>query len=263
MQPSRIRLKCRAPNRFTPSLALWQHFVASSPCFYQQQHHLSSVADRPQQASTNSAVGSTDFAERLGTVHSDVDSVIDEPRHASPKNSPPVKIRSVKVDKGEWIANKLEASIAKNIRLRQEWRRASLAEPGRLLAVAKTAYNAAEDYEGVIVRPMLHTQPMKEKQLPWCQPHDQQEGGSFERYFANITDACNGVLTIVSSGYRSRSINSTTLPHLRHSRRQLEIMSLNKCEVMLEKYFQSTSSNCLAQNGTVLLSPPQTSICAW
>lgn len=158
MQQSRTRLVCRADNRFTPAIALWEHFVGPHlPNLrrHRYQHRFSSTATEPtqhgteQDGATTGDVGAKEVAEESGTV-------------------PALKVRRMTTVKGQWLPSKVDASIAKNKMLLYASREVSLTEPEKLLAVARAAFEESKEYEGVVVKPMVSTTPIKESALPWC-----------------------------------------------------------------------------------------------
>ncbi|KAF1945634.1 hypothetical protein EJ02DRAFT_34877 [Clathrospora elynae] len=170
MQPSQTRLICRAHNRFTPSIALWQHFVGPS---------------RPHPHQRRLASAATEQSE------------VEIARAEKPVEQPPLRIIKVTTAKGEWHPSKAEASIVKNARLQYHSRQASLTEPERLLATARAAYKVAEDYEGVAVKPMVNSTPVKESTLPWCLKPEELTISRINRYICLSHHVKNHTLTTV------------------------------------------------------------------
>lgn len=70
--------------------------------------------------------------------------------------------------KGHWLPSKVDASIAKNKMQLYASRQVSLTTPEKLLAVARAAFDDSKEYEGLAVKPMVGTKPIKESALPWC-----------------------------------------------------------------------------------------------
>jgi non-canonical poly(A) RNA polymerase PAPD5/7 len=148
MQPSRTRLICRAHNRFTPSIALWQHFVGPSrpppQQQQQQQQRQSSSAAEPVQHGANNNTSTTSLIRRPTTA------------------------------KGTFYANKVDASKAKNRAKTHYNRQATLTQADKLLAATRAAFDAAEDYTGVVVQSKVPEQSVKESALPWCAQSDEE-----------------------------------------------------------------------------------------
>jgi non-canonical poly(A) RNA polymerase PAPD5/7 len=81
----------------------------------------------------------------------------------------PVRIKKPKTDRNSnWKPTKVEASVARNRRNQVDARQASIDEQEKLLSTAKEAFKDAQDYEGVVVKPMSNPAPIKESGLPWC-----------------------------------------------------------------------------------------------
>lgn len=158
MQSSRVRLACCAPNRFTPSTALWQHFIAPIQWLGQQQRFLSSVAASPI---TN--------ADKAHTK---------EKNHAAKKFG----FRKVAIDGGQ------RRTIPHEMLL--ETRKAQLTKPRQLLSATQTAFRAAEDYEGVVVAPMVSAAPVGEEDLPWCLPEEQRDMPYMDRSVCVMPHHC-------------------------------------------------------------------------
>jgi non-canonical poly(A) RNA polymerase PAPD5/7 len=144
MKSPHALLKCHAHNRFSPSIALWQHFVG-----------LALPSPTQQRLSSNAAASVQDDADhRL--------------RDEVGKRQHGAEIRRIKTEKGTWWEKKAEASTAHN-RMRQlAIRQASSDASGKLLARTRAAFAASEDYIGVVVEPMEGPIPIAEKHLPWC-----------------------------------------------------------------------------------------------
>ncbi|KAF1916113.1 hypothetical protein BDU57DRAFT_516011 [Ampelomyces quisqualis] len=144
MKPPHPLLKCHAHNRFSPSIALWQHFVGLDwPC--STQHRLVATAAAP--------------------VQDDADRPVNEQVGNGPQR---VNITRKKTDKGTWFATKAEASIAHNKVRQITMRQARAKAPETLLASTKQAFAAHQDYTGVVVEPMEDPTPIAERFLPWC-----------------------------------------------------------------------------------------------
>lgn len=159
MQPSHSRLRCRAPNSFTPATALWQHFVAPTRPVPPPRLSLSAPHGAQRRSESSGSAGKA---------------------HAV--SAPAFEIRRVETATGNFFATKREASIAKNVQKVFEERQATLTAPERLLAIARAAYEAAEDYEGVVVQPMVHPTPVRESSLPWCLPQAERTMSAMDRY---------------------------------------------------------------------------------
>ncbi|KAH9861870.1 hypothetical protein J1614_011623, partial [Plenodomus biglobosus] len=177
MQPSRTRLTCRAHNRFTPSIALWQHFIAPSQQLRRSSSAPAATQDdagsspQPPNSDESSQAGLGQLEAALGcTVPPKKGKQKDESRPLVRRVTTPIPTRQ-----GAWQVNKRMASIVKNSRALWERRHESLKGPERLLARARRAANASEDYEGIIVAPMVDPKPVKESSLPWFQSRAERE----------------------------------------------------------------------------------------
>jgi non-canonical poly(A) RNA polymerase PAPD5/7 len=195
MQPSHTRLICRAHNRFTPSIALWQHFVAPDyPTTHQQRHSSSATEPVQDGAGTNrtGANGTPLNAQEASGVHNseaEVETTKDagaEPKstNTEPKDksaAPAWEVRRPTTVKGRWLP-KVDSSIQKNLRVQDEARKAAFAESGALLAVARAAFDDAKEYDGVVVKPMQNARPVKESELPWCLRKPERTVSGIDRY---------------------------------------------------------------------------------
>jgi non-canonical poly(A) RNA polymerase PAPD5/7 len=175
MQPSHTRLICRAHNRFTPSIALWQHFVVPNRPATHQQRHVSSASGAAQDgADTNSTnVNGTplNVQDASGRPQSEAEVKKPKARSAEPEHAnaePRLRIIKKNTDKGVFHPYKTDASIQKNKQLREDARDTALAESDRLLSIARAAYDDAKEYTGVVVKPIVNATPVKESALPWC-----------------------------------------------------------------------------------------------
>ncbi|KAF2853665.1 hypothetical protein T440DRAFT_443296 [Plenodomus tracheiphilus IPT5] len=186
MQSSRTRLTCRAHNRFTPSVALWQHFIAPGP-----QQRLSSTAPQtPRQEATSSPqhVAPHEASQAVGNV-ADLGAVQHHPKPEKQQGQYP--IRRLLTSKGVFLEDKRAASILKNQKALRQTRQASLNGPEDLLAVSKAAFDASEDYKGVAVAPMVNPNPVKESDLPWCLPREERTSmPAMDRLAAEMDKFC-------------------------------------------------------------------------
>jgi non-canonical poly(A) RNA polymerase PAPD5/7 len=189
MQPTRTRLVCRAHNRFTPSIALWQHFVTperparlhqrlASSATYAVGNGVQTASPEPHGYDESSALDKLEA--ELMRNH--------EPRSNTTGTTTTrfTRVRKPKSIKDtNWKPNKVEASIAKNKARLADAREASIAENQRLLSTAKAAFEQAQDYTGVVVMPMIKSQPPKESDLPWCVEKDGAAMTGVERFVTN------------------------------------------------------------------------------
>jgi non-canonical poly(A) RNA polymerase PAPD5/7 len=163
MKPPHTHLTCRAPNRFSPSALLWQHFVAAyRPVLH--HHRLSSTAAEPAPNGAHGDHGVPNRPEASGSTK-----LVDAARgkDAQPK-TPTLRIMKQKTHNGTWKFTKAEASISKNAEKGHQQRLDSLTAPDQILASAKAAFEGGKDYDGVVVPPMESPIPCPEKRLPWC-----------------------------------------------------------------------------------------------
>lgn len=128
MHAIRSRPVCRARNPFSPSAALWQHFVAPAPSL-------------PQHAHTPGRRPAALQAVRDVDVDVDVDPA-------------PASFRRVSLGHG---GQKSQPTLR---------RKAGHPPAELLLSEAQAAFRAEQDYVGVVVLPVSNA-PARESQLPW------------------------------------------------------------------------------------------------
>lgn len=155
MHSIRTRPICRAHNTFSPSIALWQHFIA--PNQHLQWQLKSSFATEATRARDDEV--HNEFEEN-GAVEL-------EQEHVS---APRTLVTKVKTGKGSFELNRALYPKLRNI----DERARSGRQPGKhtraaekLLLKAKEAYESAQDYQGVTVQPIHTKVPVKESKLPW------------------------------------------------------------------------------------------------
>jgi len=165
MKPHRVRQICRSRNPFTPSIALWQHFVL--PCHpLRQQRSLSTATETTPSSIPDAEAEAPPLTAPApeNTPQSPSDQQ-NTPRRAIRKidGNP---LRKVLDKKGEHaFASPKLASIHKNANARAEQH---VGKTAQLLTKAKLAFDEAEDYEGVAVEAMAASRAVKENKLPWC-----------------------------------------------------------------------------------------------
>ncbi|KAF1848555.1 uncharacterized protein K460DRAFT_375402 [Cucurbitaria berberidis CBS 394.84] len=185
MQSSRTRLICRAHNRFTPSIVLWQHFVAPNPPILNNQQRLSSSATGTTGASQGRA---TDNGLTLDPHETSSLQQFESEIAASEDITlrPAPTIRKTPTARGHWFETKVEASIAKNVRTKYDSRQASLNASEELLASARAAFELSSDYEGIVVQPMASRKAIKESSLPWCLKDEERTMSGIDRLAIEI-----------------------------------------------------------------------------
>jgi non-canonical poly(A) RNA polymerase PAPD5/7 len=151
MKPSRTRLTCRAHNRFSPSIVLWQHFVGPGRPLLSSQRPSSTAAEPTQDGAVNNAQ-----LEAQNT-----------PTGPEQHGESSLKIRRLTTARGTWHPSKVETSIARNLQHVYATRQSSMNAPERLLATARAAFAEGRDYDGVVVQPMQHPTSVNERALPW------------------------------------------------------------------------------------------------
>lgn len=182
MKPVHARLTCRAHNRFSPSIALWQYFVGPERPLLSQRRYSSNVAEAVQKCASKDANQSDSPAsDGIALQEAQLDGETG-PGVIRKLAQPQVRIRKKSTAKGTWHADKVDASIARNIRNKHATRQASKNAPDRLLAIAKAAFEASEDYIGETMDAMEHPEPIKESQLPWCLPMSEKTMWGSDRY---------------------------------------------------------------------------------
>jgi non-canonical poly(A) RNA polymerase PAPD5/7 len=163
MRSLHSRPVCRAHNTFSPSVALWQHFIIPNQHLLQRRFLSSSTTKR------SSIDGSLEPTETRGTNGSDL---------ASPVETPP-KVRLIRTGVGKFLVNhSLFSKYRKNPKRKQTELPEARQPPGarqpetppeaeKLWALVRQAYNSAEDYKGVSVQPMRTHVQVSESKLPW------------------------------------------------------------------------------------------------
>ena len=135
MHAARSRPVCRARNPFSPSAALWQHFVAPAPSL-------------PQHAPAPAPGRRTAALQAVRKVDG-------EDADAAPDAAlAPASFRRVSIGHG---GQKSQPPLR---------RKAGQPPAGLLLSEAQAAFRAQQDYVGVAVLPVSNA-PARESQLPW------------------------------------------------------------------------------------------------
>jgi non-canonical poly(A) RNA polymerase PAPD5/7 len=159
MKPYRVRQICRSRNPFSPSIALWQHFVLPYHPL-RQQRPLSTATE----TSPNSAPDAD--AETPSTATPAVTSEKAPESQSEQQNTPYRAVRKVIDSKGKRAFDSPKhASIQKNANLRAE---KHVGKTEELLSKAKEAFDGSEDYDGVAVEAVAASRAVSEKLLPWC-----------------------------------------------------------------------------------------------
>lgn len=165
MHSMRPRSICRAHNTFSPSITLWQHFVAPN-------QHLPRTLFTTEAAQTRDSddVGSSekepaaefDFTlirktilpkapvRRIRTAHSNFE--------INPKLHPNFR------DKRDTIA---QINGQKDKKDTRPYRGENGQDVEKLLLRAYAAYDTSQDYEGVVVQPM-RSPPVQDSKYPWA-----------------------------------------------------------------------------------------------
>ncbi|KAJ4364294.1 hypothetical protein N0V95_000806 [Ascochyta clinopodiicola] len=155
MHAIRPRPTCRAHNNFSPSVALWQHFIAPNERLLPRQLKSSFAIETTQSHDEGASVA--DGAARAPELE-------DAPG--------PILIKRNKTTKGNWrdrnsLPKAGELSKQKQSTSRKGHHSATRQDAAKLLTYAQNAYNKASDYEGVTVQPIQPHGFSKESQLPW------------------------------------------------------------------------------------------------
>ncbi|KAI8939085.1 hypothetical protein NX059_004924 [Plenodomus lindquistii] len=191
MQSSRTGLVCRAPNRFTPSTALWQHFVAPT----HQHRRFSAPVEAIHPKSDANAASNAELVKPPGQSHvlpsEGKTGASNLSKHQPQQTKPRLTIRRLETDKGVYHDDKRTASIVKNQQALHKVRLDSLKKPEALLGIARAAFDARGDYKGVIVEPMVNPKPVRESALPWClSPEERESLPAMDRLVAEIDRFC-------------------------------------------------------------------------
>ncbi|KAH7091088.1 hypothetical protein FB567DRAFT_264407 [Paraphoma chrysanthemicola] len=176
MKPFPNRLICRAPNRFTPSIVLWQHFVGPNHHTLYHQRLSSHVTEAVQNAA------GIDHA----TVSPQETSGLSQLKAESGQEQGSWSIRRTTTGKGEWRKNKRDVTISRNIAAKKSAQQDRQTASEKLLADARAAFDAAEDYKGVVVEPMVHPASFRESSLPWCLPTHERTMSGIDRLAVEI-----------------------------------------------------------------------------
>jgi non-canonical poly(A) RNA polymerase PAPD5/7 len=180
MKPSHARLTCRAHTRFSPSIALWQHFVSPNrPCL--AQLHVSSTASETAQERPNEQDVLPHSQKPSGRTQQEDDHSHEEQGRPNPSR---LRLKKPLAKKGgdKWHANKVGASVAKNLKARYNSQKAEAIASEALLATARAAFKAQEDYTGVVVKPIIPPgSPGIPSALPWSVLQDERPMGGVDR----------------------------------------------------------------------------------
>jgi hypothetical protein len=115
MQPSRARLICRSHNPFTPSIALWQHFVLPGrPLTHHQRPAYSTATKNEPAISSDSKFGHVQTPTLIPNELNE-----DDPIHESPSLPPVPSIRAVYNSIAEGPSRRLvtSCSVLRNVAL--------------------------------------------------------------------------------------------------------------------------------------------------
>jgi non-canonical poly(A) RNA polymerase PAPD5/7 len=164
MKPSRTRLTCRAHNRFSPAIVLWQHFVGPGRPLLSHQRLFSTTETTHGGANENAQ-----FEEE------------NAPKEDGEHDHSTTKIRRMTTDRGTWHPSKVEASIARNLQYVYATRQSSMNKPEKLLATARAAYEDGKGYDGVVVQPIQHPTPVRESALPWNLTEEERTVSGIDR----------------------------------------------------------------------------------
>ena len=165
MQLSRTRLICRAHNRFNPSIALWQHFVQASPSTPRDRRQLSTATEAAQDGANSRS--KNDSSQARDAQDTDVVTENAAEKHSAEGKAESLPVRRMTTVKGRWLSSKVEVSIAKNKHLKRTNPTPSNVEYQDQLVIARDAFAKSQDYEGVVVRPIVAGK-VRESALPWC-----------------------------------------------------------------------------------------------
>lgn len=155
MHSFRARPICRAQNSFSPSIALWQHFVAPNEYLLKGQLRSPFASEATQRPDDDSSdPGAEGEALDLGDT----------------SNAPP--FRKYPAGKGNWQVTAHQRKRPEELRTHMKGKSGRAQFPGRhqetenLFKEAREAYDSAQDYEGTVVEP-IRTKKVEENKLPW------------------------------------------------------------------------------------------------
>ncbi|KAF2687926.1 hypothetical protein K458DRAFT_332404 [Lentithecium fluviatile CBS 122367] len=162
MKPHRVRQICRSRNPFTPSIALWQHFVLPWHALRQQ---------RPiMYVATEAAPGSLPSTETQLS-----------PPAPMPADAPKDQIEYE--PNREPVIRRVADTRAQIYDLRRNTGKAtgkSERKIEHLMQKTMSAFDESEDYEGVVVEAITTARAVDEKLLPWVIQNKAGERGTAE-----------------------------------------------------------------------------------
>ncbi|KAF2478017.1 uncharacterized protein BDR25DRAFT_250510 [Lindgomyces ingoldianus] len=164
MKPHRPRSICGSHNPFTPSTALWQHFILPYRPLPFQQRLSSSVASNLQQGDSSLSPAEPPISGPLSSLNSGT--------KGEKKGLNIADLESVRASKEIYSGTGVKLIISKP-------RRQVVNNP-------KRAFAHVTDYEGVVVPPLKPIQGVKEGILPWIVRHENNSMGGKERLSLEI-----------------------------------------------------------------------------
>lgn len=166
MHSIRPRPICRAHNTFSPSVALWQHFVAPN------QH----LSQRPLKSSFVTEAAQTRDDDNVDSNQEGAAAELDPTLSGQVRNPP---LRKIRIASPNFV---LDPKLHPNFRNRGKntpqndgqkdkkkltpYRGDKGQDAEKLLIRASDAYDSSQDYEGVVVQPIF-SPPIQEYRYPW------------------------------------------------------------------------------------------------
>ncbi|UPX09446.1 Polynucleotide adenylyltransferase [Ascochyta rabiei] len=165
MHAIRPRPTCRAHNNFSPSIALWQHFIAPNERLQPWQLKSPFATEAPRSHDDgvlvpDRGVGASELKDASGSI----------------------LIKRFKTDRGNWRSRDLSPKPGELGEQKQGVSRrghipGTRQDAEKLLIYAKEAYEKASDYQGVTVQPIRPHGLFKESHLPWASSNKGAKSG--------------------------------------------------------------------------------------
>lgn len=171
MQPSRLRLVCRAHNRFSPSTILRQHFLSFDRLVPHHERYSSSISDTAQ------GRGEETYTESSAAPKHNVS----EQSHAQPQTTRPPKVVIRKTYLKEAIAHP-DGRVSKSIHQGKHARDLHLAQIQNVLESTKRLCSRNGDYDATLLEPEWDKPYINDKRLPWTIPLKERPTDPMDRY---------------------------------------------------------------------------------
>jgi hypothetical protein len=238
MKPHRVRQICGSRNPFTPSIALWQHFVL--PC-----HHLRQARQLFTATETTESLTGAGAQDASPTAPAAPLAPKEVPETQSDEQARP--LIAIRRGGASTFIPPRNRSIGRKANKRAKTTEEK-AEAAR--SAAKDALDSSEDYEGMIVEAIAASEQMPPDKLPWAVKRSTHQE-PMERYVLVTLLLCSSCQ--YCTDYRRRLKGFTTMQDQTGSKLSSAGNSLSKYELLCAKHCQITSWKCSAQSGPASL----------